>query len=161
MLQGGTQTFYSILPPSDYSSFLHHLRMEPFQIFCHEKRAEVSRNNPQLSSSKITSLLGTMWRSLKPYEKQSYIDVALSMKPNDTEEVCKDEIYQKQFSNTTLSRREDGPRKKCEIPLELIPNNLIPKIQVIARSGKWKNISNLSQTILYSEVPSSSEDSSQ
>lgn len=92
-----------------------------------------------------------MWRSLKPYEKQSYIDVAISMKPNDQEDTQREELYQKQGFNQYQAKKSETPQTKTEIPLEMIPTSALPKIQVIARSGKWKIISSLSQTVLYQE----------
>ena len=53
--------------------------VEPFQIFCLERRAEIVKQHPNLTSSKITSILGSLWRSTSPSLKQYYSDVASSV----------------------------------------------------------------------------------
>lgn len=46
--------------------------VEPFQVFCLERRPELVKEHPNLSSSQITSILGSMWRSISPDIKQYY-----------------------------------------------------------------------------------------
>jgi hypothetical protein len=53
--------------------------MEPFQIFSLRQRPEISRQNPSLTNSELTSLLGRMWRSLPQNEKQEYLQLALNV----------------------------------------------------------------------------------
>ena len=129
-----------------YSTFLHHLRMEPFQVFCHEKRAEVCRTNPHLSSSHITSLLGSMWRSLKPREKQAYIDVAVSMKPKDpvdsfTQHQPKRVSYQQ---TPPMYSSPETPPSSPPTPAESV-KLILPKLQIIPRAGNWSEIAKLSK----------------
>ena len=61
--------------------------LEPFQVFCIQKRNEIQKTNPLLSSSDITSLLGKMWRSMDSSHRSPYIEMASqynkSRKQND------------------------------------------------------------------------------
>lgn len=132
----------SLLMLDPYGDFLHHLRMEPFQVFCHEKRPEVCRSNPYLSSSRITSLLGSMWRSLKPYEKQAYIDIAVSMKPRESPEVSSPINP----PTPVISQPKPEPVKKPQEHVQPGPVQLIiPHLDIIPRGTKWKEISQISQ----------------
>jgi hypothetical protein len=51
--------------------------MEPFQIFVFRTRSDVTQQNPELTNSEITSLLGRMWRSLPQSEKDDYMRLAI------------------------------------------------------------------------------------
>lgn len=61
--------------------------LEPFQVFCIQKRSEIQKTNPLLSSSDITSLLGKMWRSMDSSHRLPYVEMASqynnSQKQND------------------------------------------------------------------------------
>ena len=50
--------------------------LEPFQVFCIERRELLHSENPQLNASEITSLLSQIWRSLKAEEKTHYISIS-------------------------------------------------------------------------------------
>ncbi|OHT03952.1 hypothetical protein TRFO_28674 [Tritrichomonas foetus] len=81
----GLSSFFSSLPTK--SLHVNHAapskpnrdHIEPFQIFCLEKRAKVAKMHPNLSSSRITSLLGTLWRATPQQEKQIYANMASSV----------------------------------------------------------------------------------
>ena len=49
--------------------------LEPFQVFCTEKREQLNRENPQLNPSEITSLLSQMWRSMDVEQKTVYVSI--------------------------------------------------------------------------------------
>ena len=49
--------------------------LEPFQVFCTEKREQLNRENPQLTPSEITSLLSQMWRSMDVEQKTVYVSI--------------------------------------------------------------------------------------
>jgi hypothetical protein len=55
------------------------MRTEPFQIFSLRHRPELARQNPSLSSSELTSALGSMWRSLTFQARQEYLQMASSV----------------------------------------------------------------------------------
>ena len=98
-------------------------QMEPFHIFCFEKRFEISRTFPKLASSKITSLLGTLWRSLSNSEKQSYIDVASKLK--------------KKYNYFDYEKKKDSKTVF-----------FIPKLQIINRNGSWDSLTELSAKLI-------------
>lgn len=75
------QSSYIYINSSNYS-YAKNIRkehIEPFQIFCLDKRAEIVKMHPNLSSSQITSIMGTMWRSTSQNIKQYYNYMSLKM----------------------------------------------------------------------------------
>ncbi|OHS93108.1 hypothetical protein TRFO_40576 [Tritrichomonas foetus] len=84
--------------------------VEPFQIFCLERRPEIVRQHPQLTSSKVTSLLGTLWRATSPAVKRYYIDVAASARiPQSRSSKKKQrEMTATMATNVGYSREESG-----------------------------------------------------
>jgi hypothetical protein len=52
--------------------------MEAFQIFTLHFRAEITRQNPLLTNSELTSLSSQVWRSLPDHEKQEYVQLAIN-----------------------------------------------------------------------------------
>ena len=81
-----------------------------------------------------------MWRALKPFEKQAYIDVAVSMKPKDSPEMFQ------QNQHPVVNSRPVSPVQPVEPPKQVEPVKLIlPKLHIIPRAGKWDEISKLSQ----------------
>lgn len=49
---------------------------DPFQVFCMEKRQEVSAANPDENVSGVTSILAAMWRSMSTDKKLPYVQLA-------------------------------------------------------------------------------------
>lgn len=74
--------------------------LEPFQVFCIQKRSEIQKSNPLLSSSDVTSLLGKMWRSMSISHRLPYTEMASqynkSKKQND------DQTFISSYSNNSL-----------------------------------------------------------
>ena len=50
--------------------------LEPFQVFCTERRDALQRENPHLTASDITSLLSQIWRSMRFEEKIPYVSIS-------------------------------------------------------------------------------------
>ena len=53
--------------------------LDPFQIYCIEKRKEVASANQHLSSSKINSILANQWRELDEKERENYANLSISL----------------------------------------------------------------------------------
>ena len=56
--------------------------LDPFQIFCIEKRNEYMKDHPELKSSDVTSILAGVWRGLTDIEKQPYNMLAMKLQNN-------------------------------------------------------------------------------
>lgn len=50
--------------------------LEPFQVFCTERRDALQRENPHLTASEITSLLSQIWRSMRFEDKIPYVSIS-------------------------------------------------------------------------------------
>ena len=55
------------------------LPLDPFQIYCIEKRKEVATAHQHLSSSKINSILANQWRELDEKERENYANISISL----------------------------------------------------------------------------------
>lgn len=112
--------------------------IEPFQIFCLEKREDVAMKNPNLNSSEVTSLLGYLWRSLTPEKKEFYI--SMSIRPIRT------------VNETQSYKMNKLPKPKVKIP-KAIENTKVsqkrpPMIYVVPRGSIGKEISEVSFSLL-------------
>lgn len=96
--------------------------IEPFQIFCLDKRPEVSKIHPNLSSSQITSILGAMWRATSQSIKQyySYMSFKISTPLN-------------QITNSNMSAMNNtvaaSPATNTVAPIQESSMNFIPTLQ--------------------------------
>lgn len=50
--------------------------LEPFQVFCLERRDQVQSENRQLGPSEVTSVLSQMWRGMDQTMKQHYVAIS-------------------------------------------------------------------------------------
>jgi hypothetical protein len=63
----------------DHSDAPSRVMIEPYRIFFLRKRAEIAQQNPGLSNSELTSLLGRLWRAMGTSEKQEYLHLAVNV----------------------------------------------------------------------------------
>jgi hypothetical protein len=113
--------------------------MEPFLIFVFRNRADVTRQNPDLTNSEITSLLGRMWRSLPQREKDDYMWLAINM---------------------TADRRPIRKRvrkSKPETVVETAPENIRgpPQFTIVPRGTFGTLAANASRQVLCGRQPES------
>lgn len=126
--------------------------LDPFQIFCIEKRSEFLLEHPELKNSEVTSILGSIWRNMPPEEKQTYNTLAMRLKNNKCSVQRKikknsGEIeipIEKQKEDLKGSTEASEPDVECDIK-GIIP---IPRIHVVSRAGIGAELSELSKTLL-------------
>lgn len=115
----------------------HNIGVEPFLIFCYERRQATSQQNPFLNSSGITSLLGSIWRSMNDEEKQIYVEMAMQIKTLDkiphTFSLQNRKISSK-YQSSILQQSHKTEEKN--VPLtQNSPPMYIPKITIMSRNG--------------------------
>jgi hypothetical protein len=116
--------------------------MEPFQIFLLRKRSEVAAQNPDLTNSELTSLLGRMWRSLPQNEKIEYLHLAFSVTENQ--------------SPSRKRRRKSKPKPPPEQPLPVTPpveettkTEDFPQFSIIPRGSSGTQAAEASYHVIF------------
>uniref|UniRef100_A0A914WRC8 Mediator of RNA polymerase II transcription subunit 18 n=1 Tax=Plectus sambesii TaxID=2011161 RepID=A0A914WRC8_9BILA len=82
-----------------------HARPAGNLLFCKEKRLLVRRENPQLTFSELTKLLGAQWSAMSAKEKQMFFDKSSADKERYKREL---EVYEANNSTSTASTTADG-----------------------------------------------------
>ena len=96
--------------------------IEPFQIFCLDKRPEISKIHPNLSSSQITSILGAMWRATSQNIKQYYSYMSLTISAPFNPII---NPYMSVMNTTAVA----FPTTSATAPIQESPMNFIPTPQ--------------------------------
>lgn len=106
--------------------------LDPFQIYCYEKRPEVQELYPSLKTSEVTSFIANNWRKLPETAKQKYRYIALVLKNNKKriKSIMADGINDK-FDDFSLETRE----------------NSIPNLWIIERGGLNDTVSSISYEV--------------
>jgi len=115
-------------------------KIDPFLIFCQEKRLSVISANPHLSNSDIISVLGSMWRSLEKPEKEHYNEISHIILSIEEGQDSKHGLHKKKgkhIHNTQLKAVEN----------KILYSN-IPKIPIVSRNGFWNDLEDLSNSII-------------
>lgn len=126
--------------------------LDPFQIFCIEKRSDCMKEHPDLKSSEITSILATKWRSMNDVEKQPYLLYAMNLQNNK----CNVERKKKKSSHKDPPTSEPKTSSTPEIsePDVGIGQTLNmktaepPKIYIVSRTGVGHELSDMSYNLL-------------
>lgn len=126
--------------------------LDPFQIFCIEKRNEYMKDHPDLKSSEITSILATKWRSMSEMEKQPYLIYAMNLQNNK----CNVERKKKRTSQKDSTASEPKTSSTPEIsepdvgigPSLNIKASEPPKIYIVSRTGVGHDLSDISYNLL-------------
>lgn len=126
--------------------------LDPFQIFCIEKRPEYISKHPELKSFEITALLGQIWRNIKEDERYHYQVLAQKLQKNKT-------IVSRKYRKVESPDPGQNPSKSSsegsepDISNEIqIKGFKIPKIHVIDRNGFGLSISDLSLKVLQDQL---------
>jgi hypothetical protein len=87
---------------------------DPFQVFCAQKREEITARHPGDPVGSITSILASIWRGLRPEQKVYYAELARRF-DSDYGEIC---------SGTDPVRTESSSEMKITIPMIfIVPRN--------------------------------------
>ena len=106
--------------------------LDPFQIYCYEKRPEVQELYPLLKTSEVTSFIAEQWRKLPENMKQKYRYLALVLKNN-----------QKRIKNIVADVIDGG---FDEFPMES-KESTIPNLWIIERGSLNGIVSTISYEI--------------
>jgi hypothetical protein len=105
-------------------------RTEGFQVFCVEKRPDLTARNPQEPVGAITSRLAAMWRAMSAKQKRIYAD------------------YAKQFDNEQALEHHRKPRP----PPKQISTFPLPMIHIVRRVGSSDVVERASLNALMMET---------
>lgn len=126
--------------------------LDPFQIFCIEKRSEFLLEHPELKNSEVTSILGSIWRNMPQEEKQTYNTLAMRLKNNkcSVQRKIKKPINEEETLHEEIKDRSKGSTEGSEPDVEYDNGGSlhIPRIHVISRSGVGSNVSEISKILL-------------
>ena len=122
--------------------------LDPFQIFCIEKRNDFILEHPQLKSSEITSALSQIWRNMSLEEKQTYNTLAMSLQNNRISVKKKKKMIDLTNINTKKEKIFLSETSEPDIFLEKKKSFSIPKIYVIKRNDFNVEISAISKNVL-------------
>ncbi|EAY18868.1 HMG box family protein [Trichomonas vaginalis G3] len=136
--------------------------LDPFQIFCIEKRNEYMKAHPKLKNSGITSMLAGIWREMSDSEKMQYNLIAMKLQNNK----CKVERKIKKNPSRTDSSKDSKGSSTPEISepdLEADGNPAFktsnpPKIYIISRTGVGEDLSEVSYNLLKMQEKSYEEE---
>jgi hypothetical protein len=121
------------------------IRMEPFQIFSLQRRAEVEQQNPTLSNSGIISLLGRMWRTLPQCEKEEYMELAVNVTPANRPTRRRRQTGMNQPFDDLL-RSEPAVRSSSE---ELPRPDACPQFSIIPRGSSGTQAAHASHHVVF------------
>ena len=119
-----------------------HYTFDPFQVYCYQRRAEISQKNIKANSSTITSLIATEWRKLPQNEKQKYVDVANNLMDNAkrTANLNKSSPIKVQTKKDRNKQEEVSPPPSAYIDIDTLPH-----ISVIRRGTFGQEIEMISK----------------
>lgn len=126
--------------------------LDPFQIFCIEKRNEYMKAHPELKNSEVTSILAGIWREMSENDKMQYNLIAMKLQNNK----CKVERKIKKNLPRSDSSKESKGSSTPEISepdVEADGNPAFktsnpPKIYIISRTGLGEDLSEVSYNLL-------------
>ena len=126
--------------------------LDPFQIFCIEKRNDYMREHPDLRNSDVTSILAGIWRSMSEKEKQAYNIIAMQLQNNKCNVERKTKKAQpktEQTKDTTSTSTPEISEPDVEAdPKVLFKPSAPPKIYVVSRTGVGEELSEVSYNLL-------------
>lgn len=126
--------------------------LDPFQIFCIEKRNEYMKDHPDLKSSDVTSILAGIWRGLTDIEKQPYNMLAMKLQNNK----CNVERKRRKLPSKNDHIKELKPASTPEISEPDVDSeqnfsfktSSPPRIYIVSRTGLGEELSEVSYNLL-------------
>ena len=124
-----------------------HYTFDPFQVYCFQRRAEISQQNIKANSSTITSLIASEWRKLSQREKQKYIDVANNLHDNA-------KTSQQFLKHLQQNKNQEKPDLVLQKEVSPPPSNYnyvedLPQISIVRRGDFGREIEQISKQIKY------------
>lgn len=143
----GNEPYRKRAPKSKYTRFI----LDPFQIFCIEKRGDYMKAHPEMKNSEVTYHLGVIWRGMSPEEKIIYKNLAMQLQ-NNTCQVQRGKQKAHSDSSKTDSNSPQNSSASGEGSEPDLENDgatlKVPQIYVVPRGNLGADISDVSLSLL-------------